>query len=215
MNRALPAVAAILLASPGLAAEPSARYRLDIDITWSEATHPLEFPAGAHMSDLIGATHHSRYAFFADGRTGSSGLESLAENGRTVIAGAEMEDAGRRNRVGEIFGADGLRPVPGKISASFTATEEHSLVSFATMVAPSPDWFTGAAAVPLLRGGAWVERVELTLWAWDAGTNTGASYSGEFTDTQPRESVRLLATPHMLGPDGLRPVGTAALVREN
>jgi len=205
---------AILMASQAPAAEPSARYRLEMDISWSGATHPLDFPASAHMSDLIGATHHSRYALFGDGRTGSSGLESIAENGRTAIARAEMEDAVRRRRIGEIFEADGLRPVPGRMSASFTATEDHSLVSFATMVAPSPDWFTGAGAVSLLVDDAWVDRIELTLWAWDAGTNAGGSYEGEFTDTQPRESVRLLITPHFLGPHGLKPVGKAVLTRE-
>lgn len=208
-------IAALLLgAASAHAAEPSARYRLDIEITWSGATHPLNFPAGAHMSDLIGATHHSRYELFGDGRTGSSGLESIAENGRTTIARVEMEDAQRRNRTGEIFEADGLRPVPGRMSATFTATAEHSLVSFGTMVAPSPDWFTGASGVELLVDDAWVEWIDLTLWAWDAGTNTGGSYEGEFTDIQPRESVRLLATPHFLGPEGLKPIGRATLTLE-
>jgi len=52
-------VAAMALASPAFSQE-SARYRLTIDATWSQETHPFEFPPGAHLSRLRGANHNSR-----------------------------------------------------------------------------------------------------------------------------------------------------------
>ena len=61
--------------------------------------------------------------------------------------------------------------------------------------------------------GKWLDRVELTLWAWDAGTGSGSTYTDPGPDTQPRESIRLLATPHFLDATGLKPVGTATLTR--
>lgn len=210
--KALLALASALVLATTAAAQETARYRLDINATWSEETHPFQFRVGAHLSRMRGATHNSRYTLFADGRTASSGLQSLAERGRTDILLAEMEDAKERGRLGETFASEGTA-VPGTMTATFSATEEHNLVSFATMLAPSPDWFTGGAAVPLLRDGQWIERVELTLWPWDAGTDSGLTWTADNDETQPRESMRLLIAPYFFDADGLKPLGTASIVR--
>jgi hypothetical protein len=191
-----------------------ATYRLDLDIAWSAATHPFEFPDGAHVTPLVGATHDGRYVLFADGLTASSGLESVAERGRTAILRAELDEARGAGRAGAVFEGNGLDAVPGRISVAFTATRQHPLVSFATMIAPSPDWFTGIAGIALFAEGTWVERYEAALWAWDAGTDAGATYAAGNADTQPRASIRLLATPHVLGSGGLKRVGTVTLARQ-
>ena len=191
----------------------TARFRLDVDITWTAETHPLAYPEGAHMSGLIGATHNSRYTVFADGRTASSGLELVAENGRASVLQAELAEGMRRNRVAAVFEGPGLRTLPGRISATFDADPNRRFVSFATMIAPSPDWFTGAAGVDLRTDDGWIERLEIPLWAWDAGTDSGETYTAADADTQPRESVRLLATPHFLTASGLAPVGVAQIER--
>lgn len=204
--------AALTLAAGAEAAEP-ARYRIEVEVTWSARTHPHEFPAGAHFSGLVGATHDSRYVLFADGRTAGSGLELVAENGRGAILKAEFAEAARRKRVGTVFDSAGLGTVPGTMTATFEIDLDHPFLSFVTMIAPSPDWFTGASAVPLLVDGSWADRLELVLWAWDAGTDDGETYSAPDADTQPRQSVRLLATPHVLDGAGLKPVGSATLVR--
>ncbi len=206
----------ILLSSSALtqAGGHSARYRLELHATWSAQTHPYEWPAeGGHLSDLIGVTHHSRHVLFADGRTATTGLKLVAENGRSSIMLAELDEADRRKRIGEIFKADGLKQVPGKIAVEFNASLEHPLVSFVTMLAPSPDWFTGAASVPLHAEGVWRARVEGLLLAWDAGTDSGVTYMAENAETQPAESIRLLATPHFLTKKGLLPVGKFVIER--
>ena len=215
-NRAVPllALVAALLSTSQARAQESADYRLDIEIAWSAATHPLEFPAGAHVTALVGATHDARFALFGDGLTAASGLEAVAERGRNAIVKAELEEARGAGRAGAVFEGNGLDAVPGRLSAAFRATRQHPLASFATMIAPSPDWFTGAAGIALLVDGAWVERHEAALWAWDAGTDEGATYTAGNADTQPRAAVRLLATPHFLGPGGLKRVGTVTLARQ-
>ena len=60
----------------------------------------------------MGASHNSRYALFGDGRTASSGLQSLAERGRIDILRVEMQDADERGRLGETFEGEGFG-VPG------------------------------------------------------------------------------------------------------
>jgi hypothetical protein len=208
----LASVAALLSAFPAYSSEPT-RYRIEVDIAWSEETHPHDFFPAAHLTALIGAAHDSRYILFADGRTASSGLQSVAERGKNLILRAELEDARDRDRVGDVFEGDDLETVPGRMGASFNASEEHSSVSFVTMIAPSPDWFTGVANVPLFAGGEWLDRVEVPLWAWDAGSDSGTNWTAENAETQPRESVRLLSAPYFFDAEGLRRMGTAVLVR--
>lgn len=193
-------------------AEETIHYRLLLQFEWSAANHPHEFPPAAHFSDLVGATHDARYVMFGDGHTASSGLELLAENGRASILLAELEEAKRRNRIGVSFAAEGT-PLPGTIAAEFVVTKRHSRISFVTMIAPSPDWFTGLAGVDLASGGTWTDSLELPLWAWDAGTDSGTTYSAPDQDTQPRQSVRLLSTLHVLGASGLIRLGTARILR--
>lgn len=193
--------------------EPSATFELVVDIHWNSGTTPVEFPENAHMSGMIGVTHNARYVLFDDGRTASSGLELLAENGRATILLSEFAEAQRRERIGTQIKGDGLASVPGTIRTTFEATIDHPLLSFVTMLAPSPDWFTGAADMPLMVNDAWIDSAERVLWVWDSGTDSGTTYLSPNVDTQPRESIRLLSTPHFLTPTQLVAIGTARIQR--
>ena len=213
MGKTLPLIILGLLATAHAAAD-GARYRLELHISWSEKTHPVEWPEeGGHLSDLTGVTHNSRYVMFRDGHTASSGLKLVAENGRSSIMQAEFAEAKRRERIGQVIYGEKLKHVPGTIVAEFDVGEEHPLVSFVTMLAPSPDWFTGAASVPLRAGGEWRDRVDGPLMAWDAGTDSGDTYLAGNATTQPAESIRLLATRHFLGEGGLPAIGRFVITR--
>lgn len=194
-------------------AQQSVEFELTVDITWSAATTPLEFPPDGHMSGLIGATHDQRYVLFRDGDTASSGLELVAENGRAATLKAEFAEAKRRGRLGVEINGPKLDKVPGKLSVRFEASEKHSRLSFVTMIAPSPDWFTGAADIALRTGGNWINTTTVTLWAWDSGTDHGTTYNAEDIDAQPQQSIRLLTSPHFLTGPGLAPIGTATITR--
>ncbi len=212
--RTLLAIAACfaLLLPANIAKAEGQKYRLVLNIGWSKATHPFEWPEGCgHMSDLIGATHNTRYVMFADGRTASSGLKLIAENGRSRTMKAELAEADRRRRIGQVFEAEGLKGVPGIISTEFTATDSNPYVSFVTMIAPSPDWFTGATGVALKRDGEWVNGLSITLRAWDSGTDSGPTFISKNMETQPAESTRLVANPHFLTQRGLLRMGTARI----
>ena len=210
-------ILSVLLLTLGFSSQALAeevQYQLDLDISWSCDTHPHDWPAdGGHMSGLIGATHHGRYVMFADGNTASSGVKSVAERGRQRILRAEMDEAIERKRVKDVFQADGIAQVPGRISVKFPVSETHSRVSFITMIAPSPDWFTGVAGIDLRDDAGWRDKATYVLWAWDAGTDRGASYASDNDANQPAESIRLVASPHFLDNTGLKQVGTATFTR--
>ena len=195
------------------AQEDSASFNLVADITWSAETAPLEFPEDPHLSGLIGITHNSRYVLFRDGYTASSGLELVAENGRKTTLLAEFKEGERRNRIGTVIEGPGLERAPGTIRVTFETTMRHSFLSFITMIAPSPDWFTGVSDLALAVDGNWIDEITVPLWAWDSGTDGGLTYMAADEDIQPRQSVRLIASPHFLTTTGLVAVGTVTIRR--
>lgn len=214
LHRALRLSVALCLAAGMAAAADPARYALDIEITWSKQTAPHDWPgADAHLTVFFGTMHDDRYVLFADGRTASSGLRSVAEAGRIRILRAEIEDAQRRGRIGETWQAEAPATLPGRVSVTFTATEDHPMLSFVTMIAPSPDWFTGLASVSLRPEGEWIDTLRLPLWAWDAGTDSGTRYTSPNAETQPAQSIRLQSGREFLTDEGLVPVGYAVLTR--
>src|SRR6184192_2093621 len=42
----------------------TAQYQVVFDATWSQATHPTNWPANAHWSGLVGGTHNENVHFF-------------------------------------------------------------------------------------------------------------------------------------------------------
>lgn len=192
-----------------------ATYTLELSIDWSANLAPFEYPGkGSHTSSLIGLTHTDRVSLFADGATASSGLELVAENGRSGILKAQFDEMRRKDHIGSVIEADGIKSVPGEIATTFKTTVDHPLLSVITMLAPSPDWFTGVSAVPLRSEEGWLDAIELPLWVWDAGTDSGATFVAKNADSQPHESIRLLATEHFLNSDGLIKFGTISIKRQ-
>lgn len=103
--------------------------------------------------------------------------------------------------------------LPGSLKAEFKADAKHPYVSAVAMIAPSPDWFTGASNVALMKDGKWVDEVKVTLWAWDAGADGGLTYKSADEDTKPRQSVRFNASEHFRMADSVMPIGTAVIRR--
>ena len=209
MARVAKALAALFwLVSAGLAAaQGGVRYQVDVAFNWRAAPE-----IDAHWSRLIAFAHTSRYSLFEDGATASSGLGLVATNGRVTVLEAELAEGRRRGRVGAHVVLPGIAS-PGGFSFTLPVDERMSRVSFATMLAPSPDWFSGVSGVALRIDDEWQDTVSVDLWPWDAGVDSGPDYSGPNIDTQPRQSVRLLTHPDFLTAQGLQPIGRAMFKR--
>ncbi|WP_299296121.1 spondin domain-containing protein [uncultured Tateyamaria sp.] len=194
-----------LWAGVGVAQE---RYQVDVTFEWR-----TEASIAPHWSRLIGFAHSSRYKLFSDGDTATSGLGLVATNGRVTVLEAELAEGRRRGRVGEAIVLPGLPDGVGQFSFELKVSDKHTQVSFVTMLAPSPDWFSGASGVSLRDGDAWKDRVQVPLWVWDAGVDSGPEFEGPNVPTQPQQSVRLLTHPGFLTQSGLRPIGMAVFTR--
>jgi hypothetical protein len=201
--------------SPSPNASDTARYRLTFDATWSSATHPADFPAAAHFSALVGGTHDGTVSFWREGGLATTGIKDMAERGRTSPLDEEIAAAIRAGAAGRVAVGGGIGVSPGSISLEFEISQRHSLATFVSMVAPSPDWFVGVTGLALFENGQWVGERRVELIPWDAGTDSGATFTSPDRETAPRATIsRILAAP--LSPNGVaRPMGTFTFTRLN
>ncbi len=183
----------------------SATYRLTFTSTWSAATHPVSFPAVPHFSGLIGGAHDARVSFWESGGQASQGIEDMAELGSKTALRAEVEAAIAAGTARSVISGGGIGLSPGSVAVTFTVDRDHPLATVVAMLAPSPDWFVGVSGLDLFEGGTWAERKVVTLYGYDAGTDSGPSYGSPDADTDPAEPIARLDTP---------PVGNGAPVGE-
>ena len=204
-----------LFATHAAAAAPAVRYQATFERTWSAETHPKDFPLLAHFSPVIGVTHGAKYEPFKIGATATPGLEHLCEEGKHQPLDSEIKAAIASGAAGALIETpDPLRSVPGQAVTSFEIDEAHPMVSIAAMIAPSPDWCAVANDVALFEGGEWVAKKTVTLYAWDMGTDSAASYRALDDDTQPRGTIQMNDAEYFLK-DGKRiAVGTVTFVRQ-
>jgi hypothetical protein len=190
------AIGAAIATTPARTAEVGATYKVTFNGTWSKATHPIEYPKGAHLSGLIGATHGDGYVLFKVGKVATRGLKNLSEHGQQSPFDKEIRAAISAGTAGALIETAPIFGPPGTATMTFKADARHPMVSLAAMIAPSPDWFAGVANVRLYRNGAWVMRRTITVYAYDAGTDDGRTYQAADKESKPWKAVRLNDSRH-------------------
>lgn len=200
-------------ASPSPNASDSARYRLTFESTWAEATHPVDFPSSAHFSALVGGTHDASVTFWRDGALATNGIRDMAERGRTSPLDEEINAAARAGNAGAASIGGQIPTSPGTVSLEFDIRQRYPLVTFVSMVAPSPDWFVGVSGLALFESGRWVDERRVELVPWDAGTDSGSTFLSPDRETQPRAPIsRIVTSP--LSPNGaVRALGMFTFTR--
>jgi len=205
-------------AAPPAAAHPTpaapAEYTVIIKSTWTKTTHPFEYPSGAHFSGMIGASHNAKYSIFAVGRRPTPGLEHLSEEGKHSPLDTEIRTAIDQGNALMLFESGGLKNWKDSMVATVRVDPAHSLVDVVNMVAPSPDWFTGATNVNLDENGAWVARKTLTLPAYDSGGDDGKTYKAPDRDTNPKKPTTRAADRHFVIHGRVKPVAILIFVRK-
>ena len=186
----------------------TAKYQVTFDATWSEETHPDNFPPNPHFSGLIGASHNENVKFWVEGELASPGIKNMAETGSKDPLTKEINDAISDGTAFKLLSGSGINPSPGSTSLTFKVSEEYPLVSLVTMIAPSPDWFVGVDSLSLFEEGAFVEEKEVLLYAYDAGTDSGTNYTSPDNPTIPPEPIFKIETSPFVYNEELVPCGT-------
>ncbi|KAI1889472.1 hypothetical protein AGOR_G00163220 [Albula goreensis] len=178
----------------------TAKYRVTFYGNWSEKVHPKDYPRRAnHWSALIGASHSRNYMPWEFGGYASEGVKQVAELGSPVKMEEEIRQKGddvltviKTKAQWPAWQPLNIRAAP---SAEFSVDRTRHLMSFLTMLGPSPDWNVGLSAEDLCtRECGWVQRLVEDLIPWDAGTDSGVTYESPNKPTIPQEKIRPLTS---------------------
>ena len=182
------------------------------DSIWTAATHPQDVPPNPHFSPLIGGTHNANVAFWRDGALATEGIRRMAELGAVTPLDDEIRTAIAAGTAERLFIGVGFSS-PKAVSLEFDISRDFSLVTLVTMVAPSPDWFAGVSGLPLFVNGAWVEERTLSIFPWDAGTDSGVSFLSPDLESIPRQPISRIVTPPFAVGGVVAPLGTLTFTR--
>lgn len=185
----------------------SATYTLTWTASWSSSTHPTDFPPGAHFTKLVGANHNAALALWEPGLLASAGIRRMAETGNNATLRTEIQAAIDTGAAASLLEGTSINS-PGQTQFTFEISQAHPLVSLVSMIAPSPDWFTGITSLPLFVDGRWISHLSIALQAYDAGTDSGTNFLSPNAATDPPMPVSELI------PAGEnRPLGTLTFER--
>ncbi|KAM6220651.1 spondin-2 [Rhynchocyon petersi] len=170
-----------------------ARYSITFTGKWSQTAFPKQYPLfrpPAQWSSLLGATHSSDYSMWRKNEYVSNGLREFAERGEAWALMKEIEAAGEKiQSVHGVFSAPAITTGMGQTSTELEAQARHSLVSFVVRIVPSPDWFVGVDSLDLCQGGHWRDHISIDLFPYDAGTDSGFTFSSPNFATIPQGPV--------------------------
>jgi len=177
----------------GIPCSEEVTYEVVTDCEWTSETHPTDYPSDfLHFSYMCGTVHDAEYRVWSVGGTATPGVKEIAELGNCNILEQEIdqcEAAGNCYNDG-YFSWECESPTDNPTICTFngnvTVSNGYSRVSMLAMLAPSPDWNVGLDSVDLCQrdefgNGEWMEQYPqngtIGLFAWDAGTDAGATYA--------------------------------------
>lgn len=172
-----------------------ATYKIEFISNWSSSTHPMDYPSGsAHWSPLIGASHQNAALAFDLGVIASNGIESVAETGATGTITSEINALITAGIAYKVINGPGLGSGPGTITINDVEVDANfPYVSLMTMIAPSPDWIAMIGNQKLTdAGGNWINSISVNVYATDAGTDAGSTYTSSNSDITPHIEMESL-----------------------
>uniref|UniRef100_A0A8C2WSW9 Spondin 2b, extracellular matrix protein n=1 Tax=Cyclopterus lumpus TaxID=8103 RepID=A0A8C2WSW9_CYCLU len=178
---------------PVCTASETAQYKLTFFGKWTRAAFPKQYPVyrpPAQWSNLIGVTHSSDYHMWQRNAFASNGVREFAEKGEAWTLMKEVEAAGERiQSVYGVLSAPAVVGGTGQTNTEFEVYAKHSYLSFIVHLVPSPDWFVGVESFDLCDGDHWKDNVLLELFPYDAGTDSGFTFSSPNFETMPQDKI--------------------------
>ncbi len=166
-----------------------ARYRLRFEASWSDTTHPLNFPNNPHFSGLVGAVHNEQVRFWEPGQMATDGIQQMAETGNKSDLRLEVQAAIDNGSALMLIDGGGVASSPGTVSIDFEVSQDFPQITVTSMLAPSPDWFIGLHNHSLLVNGNFMGSHSIELVLYDAGSDSGARYSSPNETTSPLSPI--------------------------
>ncbi|XP_077433369.1 spondin-2a isoform X2 [Vanacampus margaritifer] len=159
---------------------------------WSPQAFPKQYPLfrpPAQWSKLIAVSHNRHFRLWEEGAKASEGVQNFAEVGVTVELMKSAKEARRRRAVGTMYRTAGIPNGIGHSSTELLMLPRNSLLSLMVKIIPSPDWFVGVDSLNLCEGSHWKQDVTIDLQPYDAGTDSGFTFSSPNFPSSPPENI--------------------------
>ncbi len=171
-------------------ATSEARYLITVTGKWTSPAFGI--PTNAHYTTFVGMVHNDKTVLWKDGSLASPGIELLAEigNGTTLLNEINGNIAAGNTSALLLF----LPPdLTGTITTNAYCNNNFAHISFAAMLAPTPDWFVGVSDLNLYPNNKWVTDTTIQLYAYDAGTEDGDRFDMNNLPTSPQQTIKKLS----------------------
>ena len=174
------------VSAPGFS---EAWYSIEIIGKWKAPEFTV--PGGVHFTAVFGMVHSSETYLWKLNTKASLGVENVAETGNPYPLLYEIDTA---IATGKSIGLIAITaPLPtGSSKVNVYCTSKYSYISLETMLAPTPDWFTGLSGFNLFQNNRWITDTTVNLYAYDAGTEDGDVFGYNNPATVPQQNVQLL-----------------------
>ncbi|KAK6621587.1 hypothetical protein RUM44_001394 [Polyplax serrata] len=169
-------------------------YTLIFETHWAKDKFPKQYPENrppAHWSKLIGMSHDENYELFRIGGTASEKFKLFAETGKTYLFGKE-----NNTHVFDEFSTSSIKNGTGKTQVTFFVDGNHTMVSMAAKIIPSPDWFVGVDSLALCTEGSWLDSITIEGGPIDAGTDSGYTFTAPNWETEPQEIITKITSKY-------------------
>uniref|UniRef100_A0AAY4F0E2 Spondin domain-containing protein n=2 Tax=Denticeps clupeoides TaxID=299321 RepID=A0AAY4F0E2_9TELE len=178
---------------PICSATKAAHYSLLFTGKWSQTTFPKHYPLyrpSAQWSPLIGVTHSPDFHIWQTEKFASNGVSEFSEKGEAWTLIKEVEEAEVHvQSVYGLFSAPAIVDGTGQTTTDFEVFARHPFLSFIVRIVPSPDWFVGVDSLNLCNDTDWKDNISLDLYPYDAGTDSGFTFSSPNFETVPQDKV--------------------------
>lgn len=166
-----------------------ATYSMKVTMQWTMPQFTV--PGGAHVTTIIGMVHSKDTFLWKENIYATLGLEDVAEMGNTTKMNAELDVIISALKAGSKFQLP-APPINGSSEVTLKLSTAYPNVSFASMIAPTPDWFLGISNISLVKDNRWLDSLILPVRVYDAGTEQGNVFSLNNPATIPQEVVNIL-----------------------
>ena len=192
-----------------------AQYQVTFNMQWNMMDFPVDYPSNAHFSKLIGWSHNSASTFFEPGTIASDGIKNMAEKGEISPLDNEINDLiASGEGLGLVVGSN-LASGTGEITVNVNVDREHPSVTLSTMIAPSPDWYVAVVNINLLENGQFVSDKTINASVYDAGTDSGITFTSGDDETNPKQPVSLIVSPPLGNGTSISPpIGTVTFTKQ-
>lgn len=181
--------------NPFITTKTIATYNITFTNFWNDSDHgPL--PISPHWSPLVGVNHNNQITYLEKDGNANQGIEDIAEDGVSTNFNNDVLTSIANGTSEQYIAGGGLFLSNGDTIEinDLEISEDFPLLTLVSMIAPSPDWMVFVNGLNLRNesNNDWKSSVNLDLFVYDSGTDSGSTYASPNADITPHLPISSL-----------------------